>query len=143
MKKFLALAASLVIGCVSAFAYSSNDITIYKIGEASTDEFWDQFDDGSGYDEIIEDLLSEALDLSDLEFGLIPSEEIDDDDEEAYSFVMNQLEDNFVRYGVYVSILISDYDDYSGKCEGHVFVTSTVTNENMDTIIYAFEGYIE
>ena len=49
VKKFLALAAALVIGCVSAFA---GDVEIQFIDSMSSDEFYDTFadaDDASDY----------------------------------------------------------------------------------------------
>ncbi len=116
MKKFLALAAALVIGSVSAFAYdfSEEDIDIFQINELGTlsskqfNQIWG--DDGEEFVEYIDDAMTERG-YSDVDYDVMSEDDFEDIDEEVFEFASAELAQLKAKNGVFVCIVTPDFED--------------------------------
>ncbi|MBQ2529829.1 MAG: hypothetical protein II584_03460 [Treponema sp.] len=116
MKKFLALAAALVIGSVSAFAYdfSEEDIDIFQINELGTlsskqfNQIWG--DDGEEFVEYIDAAMTERG-YSDVDYDVMSEDDFEDIDEEVFEFASAELAQLKAKNGVFVCIVTPDFED--------------------------------
>lgn len=155
MKKFIALAAALVIGSVSAFAYDfdDDDIDVFEVKELGTisskqfDKIWG--DDGSEFFEYIDEAMEERG-YDDVDYDYLDDDDFEDIDQDAVDFAEAELKDMKIKNGVYVCIITPDFDeDYDDEFDedsdffGWVFVAnvnkSKVTDIGMFVMSYDTE----
>lgn len=142
MKKFLALGAALVIGTLSVFAQSMDDMSyIDKIGSEPRDEFLAEIESiGSLADFMFDNLESQGLNVNDL--YEITMDEADEEDLDAWESTNAVVASKAKKNDVYLGMIIRGIDMNSGEVDGWIVFSHFLNKNDIDSYLFYFAASV-